>query len=240
MLRAVFVGNLTADSNRRNQFRALFSQASLFGIEPIDATIGGAGPVAGIPFFLQSMSAHVEETVRRIREVRGARPGVIVGLDPLHAAIAVHALPGVPWVVHAAGISRAASSRSMLGTARLPGLYSVLGGTMRGAWRVLGNSVHDVTRLCHQWELPGHRTVIAPLDALRACPEYVDAARYGIGSADPEMLWWLDLWQLGQPIPRGTAMPVSPAFPRRGRPSLPARVSLPALAAGPRAEAVAS
>lgn len=207
MIRALFVGDLTSDPTRRERAESLMSQTALYGIEPLDSTLKLLCRVTDTPASPGAAAGawRLGETAHRITPWRHAAPKLIVGFDVLHTAIACHAFPGIPWIVHVSGLGTGLPQLALNAVTMLPGLHEVISGVLRGAAQVLVANPRNQSMLAQQWGVPADRLLECPLDIGRAGPCYVDAVRGAPREHPARFSWWLDLWGTRAPHATRTA-----------------------------------
>ncbi len=144
---------------------------------------------------------------------------LIVGWDPLHAAVAARVRAGVPWVLHLDSDPTAVIPNFSLHRATaLPGLFEVLGAMLRGASLIFVRDAYAAVQLRDVWSVAEDRLVLTgeiaieastrgPHDStrqFRPAGTYVASIKamidlYHTVAPPPEgiqeHLWWLDLWQ---------------------------------------------
>lgn len=202
MVRTLFVGDLTYDSLRRDRAVDLMAASPQFGLEPLDATIRFMMRVDDQQPNADQSAWRLDETVRRIERWIGAAPRLIVGFDPLNAAMAMHFFPGTPVVLHVDGMGSGLPSLSLASVQRLPGLHEVLTGTLRAAAHVLVSNPRNAFTLVNQWGVDSQRVQRSPLDIGSAASLYLDAIRSGTAQTPTRFHWWMDLWpaHAGSPL----------------------------------------
>ncbi len=194
MVRTLFVGDLTYDALRRDRAAELMAACPQYGLEPLDATIRFMARVDDQQPGADQSAWRLEDTVRRIERWVGAVPRVIVGFDPLHAAMALHFFPGVPVVLHVDGMGSGVPAFPLTTVSRLPGLHEVLSGTLRAATHVLVSNPRNAATLVKQWGVDVQRVQQSPLDIGSAASLYLDATRSGLAVTPTRFHWWMDLW----------------------------------------------
>lgn len=196
MVRVLFVGDLTYDVLRRERAAELMAACPQFGLEPLDATIHMMARVHDERPSSDQSASRLGETVHRMERWIGAVPRLIVGFDPLHAAMAMHFHPGVPVVLHVDGMGSGLPSLSLSSAQRLPGLHEVLTGTLRGAAHLLVSNPRNASTLAKQWGVDSQRIQQSALDIGSAGPLYLDATRAGLAQTPTRFHWWMDLWHV--------------------------------------------
>lgn len=194
MVRVLFVGDLTYDALRRDRATELMASCPQFGIEPLDATIRMLVRACDERQTPTQSAWRLGETVHRMERWTGAVPRLLVGFDPLHAAMAMHFFPGVPVVLHVDGMGSGLPALSLTSVQRLPGLHEVLTGTLRGAAHVLVSNPRNASTLEKHWGVDSQRIQQSPLDIGSAGPLYLDATRSGLAQTPTRFHWWMDLW----------------------------------------------
>lgn len=194
MIRTLFVGDLTNDPTRRDRAMDLLEGCSLFGIEPLDATVKLLARVSASGGHAGPSAWRLAETANRVEQWLGSHPQLIVGFDPLQAAVAMHFFPGTSVLLHIDGMGSGLPKLSLNGASRLPGLHEVLTGTLRGAARVLVSNPRNASTLERQWGVDPQRIHPSALDMGVACPFYLEATRRGLTQTPEQFHWWIDLW----------------------------------------------
>ena len=197
MIRTLFVGDLTQDSNRRDRAVELMAGAHQFGIEPLDATLKIVSRVNTDGRVVDPSAWWLTETVHRIEPWFGSHPRLIVGFDPLHTAIAKHLFPGTPVVLHIDGVGSGVPKLSINCASMLPGLQEVITGALRGASYVFVSNPRNVAALQKQpWGVDPLRIQHAAVEIGWVGPLYLEAARAAHVETPVRFHWWLDLWPI--------------------------------------------
>ncbi len=194
MMRTLFVGDLTNDPTRRDRATELMALAPQFGLEPLDGTVKLVAAVTDGGHNPDPSALRLSETAHRVEPWLGSNPRLLVGFDPLHTAMAMHCFPGTPVVLHVDGMGSGLPKLSLTGVSRLPGLYEVLTGTLRGASHVLVSNPRNASELQKQWGVDPQRIHVAPLQIGLAAPYYLEATRSLLTQTPTRFHWWMDLW----------------------------------------------
>jgi|GEM_PF-3738369 len=128
------------------------------------------------------------------REAEPFVPDVILAIDPLHAAVAAHSWPGVPWVLYLTG-EKLGRPQCVSSAAVLPGIFEVTaGGAQHAALVICDGGL--TKRHAQRWDIDVLRIIGADCDDT---DRFFALLSEVIGSPSPtvEFNWWIDLWRLG-------------------------------------------